>query len=170
MGIAAIGSLAATGLNAVGSVVGGQDQARKIRQQAQQEAIGRMYQAGQLEIAAAVGDLKATQTDTAMRQKTMDAVAGVDAVLALTGTTDNSPSSWAVKNRFEQVSDDARAQAVWNLKFDAQSKRNAAALYKLGAIQAIDAGNAAAGDAEMNGILGGIGGMLGSLGRLNFTF
>jgi hypothetical protein len=170
MGMGAIGGVLSSGMSAFGSIMGGKEKARAIRQQARQEAMGRMYQAGQLEIAAAVGDLKATQTDTAMRRRTEDGLATVDAVLALTGKTDQSPTGWAVKNRFEGLADEARTQATWNLRFDAQSKRNAAVLYKLGAQMAIDAGNASASDAETSGFMGGIGGLLKGFSGINFSF
>ncbi len=170
MGLATGLSMAATGLSAGSSILGGFDKASSIRQQAQQEAVGQMYQAGQLEVAAAIGDLRATQTDTALRQRTTDALGNIDAVLALTGTTDNSPSSWAVKNRFEGQSDMARNQAVWNLHMDAESKRNTAALYMLGAGNAIQSAGVAANDAEINGFLGGAGNLLKGLSGMKWSF
>ncbi|MFO1101833.1 MAG: hypothetical protein U1E20_02890 [Methylocystis sp.] len=86
-----------------------------------------------------------------MRRQTQGALQNIDAVLATTGATDGSPSSCAVKNRFSELSDEARTTATSNIRMQAQADKNAAVLYALRAVNAI---NAASRNAQQLDVLG----------------
>lgn len=100
-------SLAATGLSALGSYSSGRTAAGNARQAGQESWLSAFYSAQQAEAAAMAGQIKASETDRFMRDRTQGALGNIDAVLALTGKTDDSPTSWALKNRFEYLSDAA---------------------------------------------------------------
>ncbi len=154
MGVASALSLGATGLSAFGSYSQGQTAASNARAQGQSTGFSRFYDAMQAQVAAQAGELKATETDTFLRRRTEGAMANIDAVLAGTGTVDSSPSSWAVKNRFEYLADEARTTQTSNIRMQAQSDRNAAQLYALSGVNAINAANQNASDLQLNGLLG----------------
>jgi hypothetical protein len=153
MGLASGLSLAATGLSAGGSFLQGRTAASNARAQGQSTGFSRFYDAMQAQLAAQAGELKATETDTFLRRRTEGALANIDAVLAGTGTVDSSPSSWAVKNRFEYLADEARTTQTGNIRRQAMADRNAAQLYALSGINAINAANANARQLEANGLL-----------------
>ncbi|MBG0795899.1 hypothetical protein IYY11_21305 [Methylocystis sp. H62] len=153
MGVAAGLSLAATGLQAGGFFLKGQAAASNARAQGQSTGFSRFYDAMQAQIAAQAGELKATETDTFLRRRTEGALANIDAVLAGTGTVDSSPSSWAVKNRFEYLADEARTSQTGNIRRQAQADRNQAQLYALSGVNAINAANDNARDLDTLGLL-----------------
>lgn len=170
MGIASALSLGATGLSAAGSFLQGRAAASNARAQGQSAALSRFYDATQANLAAQAGDLKATETDDFMRRRTQGALENIDAVLAGTGTADYSPSSWAVKNRFENLSDEARTTATNNIRMQAQSDRNSALLYQLSGVNAINAANQNARDLEINGLLSAGGSIFKRLAGANWNF
>ena len=102
-----------------------------------------------------------------MRRQTQGALQNIDAVLATTGATDGSPSSCAVKNRFSELSDEARTTATSNIRMQAQADKNASALYALSGVNAINAANRNASQLEFNGLLGGVGSILKRIGFAN---
>ncbi|WP_363348615.1 hypothetical protein [Methylocystis echinoides] len=164
MGAAATAlSLGATALSAAGSYAQGRTAGSNARQQGQDAVISRFYDAAQAKLAAQVGELRATQTGTFMRRQQEGVLANVDAVMALNGAVDRSPTSWAVKNRYEYLSDEARDQAVTNLRMDAAAKRNAAQLYAMSGMRAMQLADQNASALEFNGILGGAGAILKAL-------
>jgi len=114
----------------------------------------------QSQLAADYADLKATQTDTFMRQRTAGALSNINAVLANTGTTDNSPSNWAVRNNFEARSDQARARMDLNYRMQATQDRNASTLYMLSGMNAMNIANQNANRDMLSGLLGGAGSLL----------
>lgn len=162
-------SLASTGLSAFGSIMGGNQAAENAKEQGRMELFQSIYTSKQLETAAMLSDLKATETDTYMRRRTEGTLANIDAVLATTGTQDSSPTSWAVKNRFEYLADESRTNATWGLKMDAMSKRHAAQLYLLSGMMAMSRANENASALRMNGIMGGIGGLLKGVSGMNWN-
>ncbi|MFO1102488.1 MAG: hypothetical protein U1E20_06265 [Methylocystis sp.] len=167
MGLATGLSLAATGLSAGGYFLKGRTAAANARAQGQDTAISRFYDAAQAQLAAQAGELKATETDTAFRREQQKALANIDAVLATTGTTDSSPSSWAVKNRFSELSDEARTTATSNIRMQAQADKNSAALYALSGVNAINAANRNAQQLDVTGLLFAGGSLFKRLGFAN---
>ncbi|WP_018407668.1 hypothetical protein [Methylocystis rosea] len=153
MGLASGISLAATGLQAFGSYSQGRTAASNARAQGQSTGFSRFYDAMQAQVAAQAGELKATETDTYLRRRTEGALANIDAVLAGTGTVDSSPSSWAVKNRFEYLADEARTTQTGNIRRQVTADRNAAQLYALSGVNAINAANDNAGALDVTGLL-----------------
>ena len=121
------------GLRAFGMFDKGITAAANDRQRGQSTFLSDMFSAEQAETNADMGWLKATQTDTFLREKMGAALANIDAVMANTGTADNSPSGWAVKNRYENQADYARDVTMFNNKMQVQSDRNAAQLYMMAA-------------------------------------
>ena len=114
MGMTGALSLASTGLGAFGMFEKGSTAAANDRQRGQSQFLSDMFSAEQAETNADMGWLKATQTDTFLREKLGGALANIDAVMANTGTADNSPSGWAVKNRYENQADYARDVTMFN--------------------------------------------------------
>jgi MoxR-like ATPase len=153
MGLASGLSLAATGLTGASYFLKGREAASSARAQGQSAGFSRFYDAMQAQLAAQAGELKATETDTFLRRRTEGALANIDAVLAGTGTVDSSPSSWAVKNRFEALADEARTTATSNIRRQAQADRNAAQLYALSGMNAINAANQNASQLDVTGLL-----------------
>jgi hypothetical protein len=161
-------SLASTGLSAMSSISQGKTNAANARRQGNEKWFEAYYQAGQLEISAQMGELKATQTADFMTRQMNGVEANIDAVSALSGATDNSPSTWAVRNRYQNQAEEARGQMQWNAKMDALSKRNAAALYRMSGEMAVRDAESNARDYETNGMLGAIGGVLKGFSGMNF--
>ncbi|RTL84715.1 MAG: hypothetical protein EKK29_13795 [Hyphomicrobiales bacterium] len=153
-------SLAATGLGAKGSISAGNTAAANARQAGQDQWMSAFYSSEQAQLASQVGELRASQTDLYMRRQMEGTLANVDAVSALSGATDNSPSTWAVRNRYENLADEARTTATANLRLDAAAKRNAAQLYAMSGMRAMQMADANANNLQMNGILGAAGGLL----------
>ena len=163
MGMAAELSLAGAGLQAGGFFLKGRTAASNARAQGQSTGFSRFYDAMQAQIAAQAGELKATETDTFLRRRTEGALANIDAVLAGTGTVDSSPSSWAVKNRFEYLADEARTTQTGNIRRQVTADRNAAQLYALSGVNAINAANDNARDLDVLGLLSAGGSIFKSL-------
>ncbi|MEK4035826.1 hypothetical protein WOC76_04305 [Methylocystis sp. IM3] len=153
-------SLAATGLGAMGSISAGNTAAANARQAGQDQWMSAFYSSEQAQLASQVGMLRAQQTDAFMRRQQEGVRANLDAVLALNNASDRSPSSWAVRSRYEALSDEARTTAVSNIRMDAAAKRNAAALYAMSGQRAMSLADANANNLQMNGILGAAGGLL----------
>jgi len=168
MGVAGGLSAVSTGLSAFGSISEGQTKAANIRQQGEDKFLSSLYSSEQATLAAQVGDLKATQTDNYLRDQTQGQLANNYAELATTNTSDNSPTSWAVKNRFEQQADDTRTTATGNLRFQAQADRNAALLYMFSGYKAKQEAESNAQAAETSGFLGAAGGLLKGLSGISF--
>ncbi|MEK4035327.1 hypothetical protein WOA01_21130 [Methylocystis sp. IM2] len=163
MGIATALSLGATGLAAFGSYEQRRTAASNMRQQGKDTAISRFYDSQQAALAAQVGELRATQTGLYMRRQQEGVMANIDAVSALSGAADDSPSTWAVRNRYQNLSDEARVNATTNIRLDAQAKRNAAMLYQLSGMRAMSLADQNANNLEMNGLLSAGGGLLKAL-------
>jgi hypothetical protein len=161
-------SIAATGLSAAGAYSQGMTHAANDRTQGMNSYLASIMSSEQAKLAADTGVLKATQTAGYMAQRTAATLGNIDAVLATTGATDNSPSSWAVKNRFEEQADLAKNQTVSNITMQAQSDKNAAALYQMSALRAMSIANGNASADEWNGILGAGGSILKGLAGMNW--
>jgi len=166
---AAGASMASTGLSAFGSIASGNTAAQNAQANGQSQLFSSFYSAQQAQLAAQVGELRATQTDTYMRENTNNALANIDAVQALGGEADNSPSDWAVRNRYGFEADRARTQATDNLRLQSQAQRNAAQLYMLSGMNAMNAANSNASALRFNGLLGGAGALLHGISGMNWN-
>ena len=124
------------------------------------------WQAGSLNISAAMEDLRATETDTYLRQKTMEQLSNINDVMAITGSDLASPSNMAVKNRFEGLSDNAREIKMWNSKMQAEQDRNLAQLMLMSGMMSMMNAQDNAGRIRSGGQMSAIGSMLGGLGGL----
>ena len=161
-------SFAATGAKAFGSILGGDAAASNAEAKGRSQFWSSMLSAEEAEIAAARGELKATQTDTGLREATQDTLANVMAVRAAAGTDASSPTGAALMNRFQTRSDDARVIQTSNIRADAAQQRRNAMLYRFGGMQALSSSSAAAASMEANGLLGGAGTILSGLSGMKF--
>lgn len=126
-------------ISAQGIMNNAEVQAANIRQQGQDALFQYEYEAGQQQLAARMTDIQATQTDYAMRRKTSDQMANVDAIMALSGTDDSlSPTNYAVRNWAQGKSDQNRDMAHWNSTMDSEGQRFAGNLYMLQGYKAMD--------------------------------
>lgn len=153
-------SLAATGLSAFGGLSSGATAANNARQQGKSSFLSAMMSSEQAQLAAEEGQLKATQTDTAMRQQMGGALSTMHAVLANSGAQDNSPSGWAVANRFEQQSTEARVNSTTNIRMQAEASSNASLLYAMSGMNAMNIANGNASADMTNGMLSAGGSLL----------
>ncbi len=159
-------ALAATGLSAFGGFGAASTAARNARQQGQSAFLSATMSEEQAQLAAEEGQLKATQTDTAMRDQMGGALSTMHAVLANSGAQDNSPSGWAVANRFEEMSTEARAQSTTNIRMGAQASSNASLLYAMSGMNALNIANGNASADLTNGLLSAGGSLLKGLSGL----
>jgi hypothetical protein len=138
---------------AINAQLQGQTAAANYTFQGESAQLSDTYNSQQAELAAEAGDIKAAQTATFMSQQTQGTLANIDAVLASTGSQDNSPSAWAVKNRFEATSEQNRTQTVFNIEQQSRADRNASALYLMAGARAMQIAtynaNAAKSNADM---------------------
>lgn len=162
-------SLAATGLSAGSSILGGIIGAGNAEAAGQSSMMSALYSAQRAKTAAMMGELKATQTDAYMREQMGGALANIDAVLSGTGTQDNSPTSWAVKNRVEAMGDRARDQRVTNIRMQAQQDANDSLMYAMSGINAMNAAKGAGEASLINGGLGGLGQLFKGLSGLKWN-
>jgi len=127
MGSGADTQLMSGWISAQGIMMNSQVDAANIRQRGQDALFQNEYAAGQEQLAARMTDLKATQTDYAMRRRTADDMANADAIMALSGTDDSlSPTNYAVRNWSQGQSDRQIQQANWNSHMDSEGQRFAA--------------------------------------------
>lgn len=161
-------SLAATGLKAFGGLAGGMAGAANAEARGKSAFMSSMLSAEEAEIAAARGELKATQTDSFLRQQTSDTLANVMAVRSAAGTDSSSPTGAAVMNNFHQRADDARVIQTSNIRADAAMQRMNAMMYRMGGMQALSSSQSVADTMGLNGILGAGGSILSGLAGLKF--
>lgn len=138
-------SLAATGLSAMGSVDSGQAAAAGDEQQAQNALQ-----------AAQIGQLKATQTDTNMRQNLTSSLANILAVRASAGLNPNSPTGAAINANVEGRADINRTTAIDSINAQVTSDQDASAFYTQSANNALMGGDMGAFGAILKGIGGAI--------------
>jgi len=153
-------SLGATGLSTAFPILAGSTAAGNQLASGKANFRSSVMSASQANQAADYADLKATETDTYMRQRTAGALSNINAVQANTGATDNSPSNWAVRNNFETRSDQARAQMDLNYRLQSQQDRNASTLYALSGMNAMNVAQSNASKDMLGGLLGGAGKLL----------
>lgn len=126
-------------ISAQGIMTNAAVQAANIRQRGQDALFQYEYEAGQQQLNARMTDIQATQTDYAMRRKTSDQMANVDAIMALSGTDDSlSPTNYAVKNNAQGRADNNRDMMKWNSMMESQGQRFAGNLYMMQGYKAMD--------------------------------
>lgn len=138
MGDGASMQMMAGGISAMGIMQNAQVQAANIRQQGQDQLFQYEYLAGQNKLAAKLADLKASQTDLYMRRKANTDIGNVEAIMAMDGTAEDSPSHAAVVNSLRGQADEAREQELWNLHLDAQSNDYAGTLHMMQGYKAMN--------------------------------
>jgi len=169
VGAGAIGGvigLAGSGVSAMGQMQKANIEAKNAENQGVMQGMQAMWQAGQLNIDAAMQDLNATQTDLYLRQKNYEQMGQINAVVAMTGSDYDSPSNNAVKNRFETLNDNQRENADWNYHMQAEQDRNMAQIALLSGMINMSLAQENAGAIRSGGRMSAIGGMLGGLGGL----
>jgi hypothetical protein len=150
-------SLASTGLSMAGSITAGNTAAENAHTQGMNNFLSAFLSSKQAELAASIGDLKAVQTNTFLLDRANSQLANIDAVMANTNTADDSPSNWAVRNRAEQLMTENRTTTVGNIQMQADADRNAAQLYMMSGLRAMDVANSNAEADRMNGYLSAAG-------------
>lgn len=129
-------------ISAQGIMQNAQVQAANIRQRGQDALFQYEYEAGQQQLQARMTNIRAVQTDYAMRRKTADDMANVDAIMALSGTDDSlSPTNYAVRNNAQGKADHNRDMTRWNSMMDEQGQRFAGNLYMMQGYKAMDVAN-----------------------------
>lgn len=169
MGAGMIGGvvgLAGSGISAMGKMQEAEIEAKNAEQMGVVEGMQSMWEAGSLNIHAAMTDLQATETDTFLRQKNMEQMSNIKSVMALTGSDMDSPSNAAVRNRFEGLNDSARETKMWNSKMQAEQDRNLAQLMLMSGMLSMQTANQNAKSIRKGGQMSAIGSMIGGLGGL----
>lgn len=140
-------ALAATGLSAFSSIMGGQRTA----------AGDAMEETNALD-AATIGRTKAAQTDTDMRRTLQGQLANITAVRASAGLNPASPTGQAINSSVEARGDTNRTAALNNINAQVNMDQNAAAFYKMSAGDAITGGLLSAGGSILSGLSSAMGG------------
>lgn len=169
MGMGAVGGvigLAGSGMSAMGQMQEANIEAKNTENQGLVEGMQSWWQAGSLNISAAMEDLRATETDTYLRQKTMEQMSNINDVMSITGSDMASPSNMAVKNRFEGLSDNNRGIRMWNSKMQAEQDRNLSQLMLMSGMMSMMNAQDNASQIRQGGQMSAIGSMLGGLGGL----
>lgn len=86
------------------------------------EKAGQDFMAGQAERAAALGRVKAEQTDTALREELNTTLGNIDVIRAAAGTDPFSPTAMAIKDKEAAVSERNRRIAVSNITAQADER------------------------------------------------
>lgn len=110
--VAAVASVASLGLDAGSSVFKGLG-----------DKAGQDFMADQSERAAALGRIKADQTDAHLRDELATTLGNIDVIRAAANTDPLSPTGLAIKAKETEVSDKNRLIAVGNIKAQADEKQ-----------------------------------------------
>lgn len=155
-------SLAATGFKAFGSISDGYSKAANVEAKGQDSFMSAMLSSGDSNIAASAADLKATQTDTFMRDQLGSALGTILAVQTGAGVG-TSPTDAAVRNRVQQQGDDARVQRVANIRAEAARDRMQGMMQMWAGQRALSESQAAADQYRTGGWLSGAGSIFSGL-------
>lgn len=169
MGAGMIGGvvgLAGSGISAMGKMQEAEIEAKNAENQGMVEGLQAIWQANSMNINAAMTDLQATETDTYLRQKTMEQMSNIKSVMALTGSDMDSPSNSAVRNRFEGLNDSSREMKMWNSKMQAEQDRNMAQLMLMSGMLGLQTSQQNASAIRKGGKMSAIGSMIGGLSGL----
>jgi len=137
---AAIGGMA---LDAGGSIIKGYG-----------EKAGQDHMAAQADRAAALGRIKADQTDAALRDELSTTLGNIDVIRAAGNTDPLSPTGMAIKAKEQQVSDRNRITAVGNIRAQADEQQSEAAYRRTAGKYALLGGYIGAGSKVLKGVGG----------------
>jgi hypothetical protein len=110
-GAASIASIGALGLGSAPSILKGYG-----------EQQGQEFMAAQAERAAQLGRIKATQTDTALREELATTLGNIDVIRAAANASPLSPTAQSIRAKETEVSDRQRTQAVANIRAQVAEK------------------------------------------------
>lgn len=153
-------SVAAAGLSAGSSIMGGFMRGRADAAAGESSYLQGMQGAMQSALAAGVADLKATQTDMALRERLGSTLANISAMAASANLDSRSPTTTAIYNRTEGMGMQADAIMQSNLHFQSSMLRSASVMQAMGAQNALAAGYANDNTDIINGFLGAGGSLL----------
>jgi len=162
-------SLAATGLSAVGQISAGNTAANNAKTQGMNGLMSGFLASEDAQLAADVGRLKANQTNTFLLDRLNSQLSTADAIMGGTGATSDSPSNWAVRNRAEKVSNDYRTTQVGDINMQASADQNAAQLYMMSGLRAMDIANGNAAADRTNGLLAAGGTLLKGISGVSWS-
>lgn len=161
-------SIAAAGLSAGSSIMGGFSRGAADAAAGESAYLQGMQGAMQSTLAAGVADLKATQTDMALRERLGSTLASISAMAASANLDSRSPTTQAIYNRTEAMGMQADAIMQSNLHFQSSMLRSSAMLQALGAQNALQQGYANDNTDIINGFLGAGGSLLKSFAGFRF--
>lgn len=163
-------SLAAAGLSAGSSILGGFTNASNSAAQGEAAYMRGMQGAYGSALAGELADLKATQTDTALRQQLGSSLANIRAMAASANLDSRSPTTQAIFNRTQYVGMQADATMQQSLHLESMMDRSSSVLQAMGAQQALQAGYANGPMQILNGMLGGAGSLLKSASGMDWKW
>ena len=161
-------SVAAAGLSAGSNIVGGFGRGAASAAAGESSYLNGMAGAMQSALAAGVADLKATQTDTALRERLGSTLANISAMAASANLDPRSPTTQAIYNRTEGQAMNADAIMQSNLHFQSSMLRSASIMQAMGAQNALEQGYANRDTDIINGILGAGGSLMKSFAGFRF--
>ncbi len=153
-------SFGAQGASALGALMVGQNNAATAIRQGQTAYLGAEANALNLQEAAEITDLKATETDTIMRQRLQGVLANIQAVSASANVDMRSPSVEAVYSRTEKVAQDQDYAQIFNAHLQSAEDRSSALLQLWGGQNALQAGYSNASSYQTSGLLTAAGGLM----------
>lgn len=161
-------SVAAAGLQAGSSIYGGFAKGRNDAAAGESGYLNGMAGAMQSALAAGVADLKATQTDTALRERLGSTLANISAMAASANLDSRSPTTQAIYNRTEGQAMAAGAIIQSNLHFQSSMLRSSSIMQAMGAQAALEQGYSNRDTDIINGILGAGGSLMKSFAGFKF--
>lgn len=169
MGDAAVSmSIAAAGLSAGSSIMSGFSKGASDAAAGESSYLNGMAGAMQSALAAGVADLKATQTDTALRERLGSTLANISAMAASANLDPRSPTTQAIYNRTEGQAMNADAIIQSNLHFQSSMLRSSSIMQAMGAQSALEQGYSNRDTDIINGILGAGGSLMKSFAGFKF--
>jgi len=169
-GIGALTGVAGGVLGGMGKMQEANTQAHNIEMQGFATGMQDWWEAGQMNIQASLTNLQNTEQDTYLRQQTAEKLANINAVMAVTGSSFDSPSNDAVKNRFETMDDTQRMNQQWNMEMQSEQYHNEAKLLLMSGMLSMMNAQDNANRTRAAGRMAGIGSMIGGLGSLGGLF
>lgn len=161
-------SIAAAGLSAGSSIMGGFARGSAAAAAGESAYLQGMGGAMQSVLAAGVADLKATQTDMALRERLGSTLANISAMAASANLDSRSPTTQAIYNRTQAMGMQADAVMQSNLHFQSSMLRSSSILQAMGAQNALQQGYANDNTEILNGFLGAGGSLMRSFAGFRF--
>lgn len=118
------------------------------------EKAGQDFMADQATRAAALGRVKADQTDVAMRDELATTLGNIDVIRAAANVDPLSPTGQAIRAKEQEVSDRQRTTAVSNIRAQADEKDAEARYRKTAGKYALAGGIVSGGSKILKGVSG----------------